>query len=44
MLVFMGDLIVEFEPPHEADERMFRMLAAGVYALAANSGCDRMVQ
>jgi hypothetical protein len=33
VLAYMGELINEFAPPHEADERMFRMLSACLDAL-----------
>jgi recombinational DNA repair protein (RecF pathway) len=39
----MGELINEFAPPHEADERMFRMLAACVDALAVIEGSERQL-
>lgn len=44
LLAYMGELIGEFAPPHEADERMFRMLSACIDALASTSGRDRMIQ
>jgi DNA repair protein RecO (recombination protein O) len=41
LLAYMGELVAEFAPPHEADERLFRMLAACIESLAATSGCER---
>lgn len=43
VLAYMGELINEFAPPHEADERMFRMLAACVDALALQTGAERQL-
>ena len=43
MLAYMGELINEFAPPHEADERLFRMLTACVDALAATEGAERQL-
>ena len=36
ILAYMGELINEFAPPHEADERLFRMFGACIDALASN--------
>jgi DNA repair protein RecO (recombination protein O) len=41
VLAYMGELVGEFAPPHETDERLFRMLTACVEALAQESGCER---
>ena len=43
VLAYMGELINEFAPPHEADEKMFRMLTACVDALASARGCERQI-
>jgi len=41
VLAYMGELVTEFAPPHETDERLFRMLTACVEALAEQSGSER---
>ena len=41
VLAYMGELVAEFAPPHETDERLFRMLTACVEALAEFSGSER---
>ena len=43
VLAYMGELINEFAPPHEADERLFRMLAACIEALGAGSQAAREI-
>jgi DNA repair protein RecO (recombination protein O) len=43
VLAYMGELINEFAPPHEADERLFRMLTACVDALAETEGAERQL-
>jgi DNA repair protein RecO (recombination protein O) len=43
VLAYMGELINEFAPPHEADERMFRMLSACLDALALAEGSERQL-
>jgi len=43
VLAYMGELISEFAPPHEADERMFRMLHACIDALSATAGRERQI-
>src|SRR5213595_210820 len=43
VLAYMGELISEFAPPHEADERLFRMLAACVEALSMTTEAHRVV-
>ena len=43
VLAYMAELIGEFAPPHEADEKMFRMLQACVEALSQNAGQSRGV-
>ena len=35
VLAYIGELVSEFAPPHEANEKMFRMVAACIDALAA---------
>jgi DNA repair protein RecO (recombination protein O) len=40
-LAHMAELITEFAPPHEANEILFRMIAACVNALATNLTADR---
>ncbi|HYW72270.1 MAG TPA: DNA repair protein RecO [Pyrinomonadaceae bacterium] len=41
VLAYMGELVAEFAPPHETDERLFRMLTSCVDALAQQSGSER---
>src|ERR1043166_8365500 len=43
LLAYMGELVAEFAPPHEADERLFRMLAACIESLAGAVGNERSV-
>ncbi|HJZ80483.1 MAG TPA: DNA repair protein RecO [Pyrinomonadaceae bacterium] len=43
VLAYMGELINEFAPPHEADERLFRMLAACVEVLASTNQAQRQL-
>jgi DNA repair protein RecO (recombination protein O) len=43
VLAYMGELVAEFAPPHEADELLFRMLAACVEALAQEKGRERVL-
>lgn len=43
VLAYMGELIGEFAPPHEADERLFRMLAACIEALASEGRTAREI-
>lgn len=43
VLAYMGELISEFAPPHEADERLFRMLVACVDALSMTEGAERQL-
>ena len=42
VLAYWGELVAEFAPPHEADERLFRMLLACIEALAGE-GARRAV-
>src|SRR5438132_2390078 len=41
VLAYMGEMVAEFAPPHETDERLFRMLSACVEALAEQGGSER---
>ncbi|HYX27519.1 MAG TPA: DNA repair protein RecO [Pyrinomonadaceae bacterium] len=41
VLAYMGEMVAEFAPPHETDERLFRMLTACVEALAQRPGNER---
>jgi DNA repair protein RecO (recombination protein O) len=41
VLAYMGEMVAEFAPPHETDERLFRMLSACVDALAQQPGSER---
>src|SRR3954471_1483296 len=41
VLAYMGEMVAEFAPPHETDERLFRMLTACVDALSAQDGAER---
>jgi len=43
VLAYMGELVAEFAPPHETDERLFRMLTACVQALAEQKGRERVL-
>jgi DNA repair protein RecO (recombination protein O) len=43
VLAYMGELVVEFAPPHETDERLYRMLTACVEALAEHEGAERTI-
>ena len=43
VLAYMGEMVAEFAPPHEADELLFRMLIACVDALAQRKGNERAV-
>jgi DNA repair protein RecO (recombination protein O) len=43
LLAYMGELVAEFAPPHEVDERLFRMLAACIESLAETTGCERPI-
>jgi len=38
VLAYMGELVAEFAPPHEANEKLFRMVAACVEALETSAG------
>jgi len=41
VLAYMGEMVAEFAPPHETDERLFRMLTACVEVLAQQRGAER---
>ena len=43
VLAYMGELVSEFAPPHEANERLFRMVVACVDALAATPEAARLL-
>jgi len=43
VLAYLGEMVAEFAPPHEADELLFRMLAACVDALSQRKGSERAV-
>jgi DNA repair protein RecO (recombination protein O) len=43
VLAYMGELVAEFAPPHEADELLFRMVTSCVDALADSSGAERAI-
>jgi DNA repair protein RecO (recombination protein O) len=43
VLAYLGEMISEFAPPHEPDERLYRMLTACVAALAEGPGIERAV-
>ena len=43
VLAYMGELVAEFAPPHEANEKLFRMVAACIEALEAAPASGRLV-
>lgn len=43
VLAYMGEMVLEFAPPHETDERLYRMLTACVEALAENQSAERTI-
>lgn len=43
ILAYIGELVAEFAPPHEADELFFRMVTACVDALSINARSERAV-
>ncbi len=43
VLAYMGELVGEFAPPHEANEKMFRMVSACVDALAETPSGSQLV-
>jgi DNA repair protein RecO (recombination protein O) len=43
VLAYLGELVTEFAPPHEADERLFRMITACVDALVADADALRPI-
>ncbi len=43
IFAYMGELVAEFAPPHEADERLFRMVTACVDTLSDTPGVERAI-
>jgi DNA repair protein RecO (recombination protein O) len=43
ILAYMGELVGDFAPPHEANEKLFRMVSACIEALAAAPESARLV-
>jgi len=43
LLAYMSEMVNEFAPPHEADEKLFRMLAACIDALSLSEGSERLM-
>jgi DNA repair protein RecO (recombination protein O) len=43
ILAYMGELVGEFAPPHEANEKLFRMVTACVDALETSPGPARLI-
>jgi DNA repair protein RecO (recombination protein O) len=43
VLAYMGELVADFAPPHEANEKLFRMVAACIEALEAAPESARLV-
>src|SRR2546423_3121103 len=43
VLAYMGEMVAEFAPPHEADELLFRMLTACVEAMDQLSKSERVL-
>jgi DNA repair protein RecO (recombination protein O) len=43
VLAYMGELVSEFAPPHEANEKLFRMVVACVEALETSPGSTRLL-
>jgi DNA repair protein RecO (recombination protein O) len=43
VLAYMGELVSEFAPPHEANEKLFRMLSACVEALETAPESSRLI-
>ena len=43
VLAYMGELVGDFAPPHEANEKLFRMVTACVEALETSAGPTRLV-
>src|SRR5256885_2124712 len=41
VLAYMGEMVAEFAPPHETDERLFRMLSACVETLSQQKDSER---
>ena len=43
VLAYMGELVADFAPPHESNEKLFRMVSACIDALAATPGDIQLV-
>lgn len=43
ILAYMGELVADFSPPHEANEKLFRMVSACVDALESSPASARIV-
>ena len=43
ILAYMGEMVGEFAPPHEANEKLFRMVTACIEALEASPDSARLV-
>src|SRR2546429_3465985 len=43
ILAYIGELVADFSPPHEANEKLFRMVAACVEALESSPPTARLV-
>jgi DNA repair protein RecO (recombination protein O) len=43
VLAYIGELVAEFAPPHEANEKLFRMVTACVEALETSPASSRLV-
>lgn len=43
VLAYMGEMVAEFAPPHEVDEKLYRMITACVDALTAEAGIERAI-
>jgi len=43
VLAYMGELVSEFAPPHEANEKLFRMVSACVDALSQSPAAARVI-
>jgi DNA repair protein RecO (recombination protein O) len=43
VLAYMGELVADFSPPHEVNEKLFRMVTACVDALETSPGSARLI-
>jgi len=43
VLAYIGELVAEFAPPHEADELLYRMVTSCVDALSSSSQAERAI-